>query len=439
MSRLQPLLLIAEDIHWSDTETLLLLRRLARSSPEARMLVVATYRDRGEEIGPALSDTLAELSRLDGMTRLSLGKLSEEDVSAFIRASTDAEADGGLASTIGELTGGTPLLVCELWRDLRESGAVEVSGTGVRLSRPVAELRGPERLRDVVRQRLSRLAPQTTATLELASVAGTQFEAASSRSGSGLAAGRSRLPPSRRRFDTAWSKSCRSSSPPGASPTSSCAAPSTTGSPASARAELHLRVGEALESIHAADPARLLPELAHHFTLAAPVAGAERAVDYNLRAADAATAAAAFEEAAARLSTALELGIADPRERARTQVELGYLLNEAGRGSESRLMLAAGLDAATGLEERGIAARALVHEMGHRMGDPELDPDEMRKVTEAAVDTLRQLGDLGGLAVAERYLGLALFRQGRVEKPARYSSAPLSMRTPPATRTRAGS
>ena len=48
------------------------------------------------------------------------------------------------------------------------------------------------------------------------------------------------------------------------------------------------------------------------------------------------------------------------------------------------------------------------------MGDPDLDPDEMRKVTEAAVDTLRQLGDVGGLAVAERYLGLALFRQGHV-------------------------
>ena len=70
-------------------------------------------------------------------------------------------------------------------------------------------------------------------------------------------------------------------------------------------------------SVHAADLARVLPELAHHFTLAAPVAGAERAVDYNLRAAEAATASAAYREAAARLSTALELGIDDPRERAR--------------------------------------------------------------------------------------------------------------------------
>ncbi len=413
VSRLQPLLLVAEDVHWADAETLLLLRRLARSSPEARMLVVATYRDRGEEIGPALSDTLAELSRLDGMTRLSLGKLSDEDVSAFIRASTDAEADGGLASTIGELTGGTPLLLCELWRDLRESGAVEVSGAGVHLSLPTSEVRGPERLRDVVRQRLSRLAPETTSTLELASVAGTQFELRVLAH----AAGRTQAT-----VATAVEEAIRHGlveelpeSVPAWRFTHELVRRAVYDRiPGIRRAELHLRVGEALESVHAADPARFLPELAHHFTLAAPVAGIERAVDYNLRAADAATASAAFEEAAARLSTALELGIADPRERARTQVELGYLLNEAGRGSESRLMLAAGLDAATGLEERGIAARALVHEIGHRMGDPDLDPDEMRKVTEAAVDTLRQLGDLGGLAMAERYLGLALFRQGRL-------------------------
>ena len=52
-------------------------------------------------------------------------------------------------------------------------------------------------------------------------------------------------------------------------------------------------VGEALERTHGADPTTALTELAHHFTLAAPLAGVERGVDYNLRAAEAATVAAA--------------------------------------------------------------------------------------------------------------------------------------------------
>ena len=107
--------------------------------------------------------------------RLTLGNLSTEEVGAFIRASSAAEATVDLVSAIGELTDGTPLLLCELWRDLHESGGVEVAQT-VRLTRPVAELRGPERVRELVRQRLARLDPETVAMLELAAVAGPQFE-----------------------------------------------------------------------------------------------------------------------------------------------------------------------------------------------------------------------------------------------------------------------
>ena len=55
--------------------------------------MLAAYRDRGEEIGPALADTLADLARLDGVTRLSLGRLSDEEVSAFVRASTGRRGD----------------------------------------------------------------------------------------------------------------------------------------------------------------------------------------------------------------------------------------------------------------------------------------------------------------------------------------------------------
>ena len=102
------------------------------------MVVLAAFRDRGEEISAELAETLSDLSRLEGVTRLPLGDLSDEDVGAFIRASTEAEAPGDLVSAIGELTSGTPLLVCELWRDLVAAGDVEVSDAGVRLSRPVS-------------------------------------------------------------------------------------------------------------------------------------------------------------------------------------------------------------------------------------------------------------------------------------------------------------
>src|SRR5262249_25455771 len=138
----QALLLVAEDIHWSDGETLLLLARLARAAPEARMLVVASFRNPGEEIGRELADTLGELSRLSGVTRLALDRLSAEDVGAFVRDSTNAEASSELVAAMGELTDGTPLLLCELWRDLVANSAIDVSGGHVSLTLPPAELRG---------------------------------------------------------------------------------------------------------------------------------------------------------------------------------------------------------------------------------------------------------------------------------------------------------
>ena len=79
---------------------------------------------------------------------------------------------------------------------------------------------------------------------------------------------------------------------PAASPTSSCAARSTTGSQRLRRAELHLRVGEALEAQRRGARGRALADLAHHFAAAAPLGGTERAVEYNLLAARAATARA---------------------------------------------------------------------------------------------------------------------------------------------------
>jgi DNA-binding SARP family transcriptional activator len=413
VSRLQPLLLVADDIHWADGETLHLLRRLVRTAPEVRMLVVTTYRDRAEEIGPALSDTLADLSRLDGVIRLSLGGLGADDVSAFISASTGAEASGELASAMGELTCGTPLLVCELWRDLRESGAVEVADTGVQLTRPLDELRGTERLADVVRQRLSRLAPQTAAAVELASVAGPRFELrvlaeAAGLDGEVIAATVSEA--IRKGFVEELPEAvpaCRFTH----ELVRRVVYDRVTGTD---RARLHLSVGEALERLHRADSAPVLPELAHHFTIAAPIAGPERGVDYNLRAGDAAITAAAFDEAAARLSSALELGIADPQERARIHVELAYVLQETGRVVEAEAMLAASLDAETGLEERGHAARVLIQRVAHEMYDPGADSTHMQKLAEGALETFAELGDPRGLAHAGRLFALTVRRQGRM-------------------------
>jgi DNA-binding SARP family transcriptional activator len=407
-----PLMLVLDDAHWADGETLHLLRRLARKASEARWLVVVAYREHGAT--GELEATLADLWRLDTVTRLRVGALDANELSAFVHASTEADATAELVSAVGELTDGIPLLVCELWRDLVAGGAVKVVEAGVTLARPIDEQHRPDGVDQFVARRLSRLSSGTRRLLELAAVAGPRFElgvvAAAARrdrvevttaleqaTGSGVL-GELTDPAASYRFTHELIRRAVYDRISGIR-----------------RRDLHLRIGEALEETHAANPSRVLPELAHHFTIAAPLAGNARAVDYNLRAAEESMAAFAYGEAVASLSTALKLGIDDARERSRVQTELGHLLYETGRVAESDEVLAAGLSAATTLEERGLATRALVHGLIQRLAsDPGIRSADVLPVAEEATRTFEQLGDASGLALAERLLATALSREGRI-------------------------
>jgi DNA-binding SARP family transcriptional activator len=415
LSERQPLLLVADDVHWSDGETLQLLRRLARTAPEARLLVIAVYRDRGEELGTGVADTIGDLSRLDASTRFALGGLSADEVGAFVRASGDAEPSAELTSALGELTDGTPLLLCELWRDLRESGSVEEADGGLRLSRPPAELRGSERIGDLVRERLARLTPELRVLLELAAVAGPRFESRVLAEAAGLE--RMRLASGLEELIRAGFVEELPGPPTGRFAHELVRRAVYDRIIGIRRAQLHLQVGEALERAHEADPAAVLPEIAHHFTQAAPVAGADRGVDYNLRAGRAALAAGALAEGAARFQTALELGIADPRERARVEGELSYPLFETGRGAEAEALLEESIETAAGLGERGLAVRLQVQLGLQRWrSDPGWNTVEMERLAEQAIETLAELGDRSGLASAERLLGLSIGGQGRMSE-----------------------
>ena len=125
------------------------------------------------------------------------------------------------------------------------------------------------------------------------------------------------------------------------------------------RAELHLRVGEALESAGAGSD-RALADLAHHFGAAAPFGGAERAIDYNLRAARAASVALAFDDAAMRLRTAIQIGIQGESERANALLELGSVSHRAGKATDALESFASAAAIARSLDSPELLARAAI-------------------------------------------------------------------------------
>ncbi|HZE06756.1 MAG TPA: LuxR C-terminal-related transcriptional regulator, partial [Solirubrobacteraceae bacterium] len=130
--------------------------------------------------------------------------------------------------------------------------------------------------------------------------------------------------------------------------------------PALRRAELHLRVGEVMEARYRADETAGLAELAYHFTVAAVIDGPERAVDYSILAGRAALRALDFDEADARFSAALELGIADPRRRAETQLELGTTRFRAGASDDAMTAFREAARIARELHDPDLLARAAI-------------------------------------------------------------------------------
>jgi len=432
ISRTRPVLLVLEDGHWADATTLLLLRHLARSAWSARLLILATFRDSEADVPAELAETLADLRRSEDVVRMRLDGLSGREVSDLVSRAAGGDADPDvrelqeLATTIHDLTAGNAFLVCELWRAVVETGMVELAGGQVRVTRPLTELGTPESVREVVNQRLSRLAPRTIQLLELAAVAGPEFELEPVRCAAGiaepelLAALEDAVGSGMIEELHAQRLACRF--------THEIVRRALYDRLSRLRrAELHLRVGEALERA-GADSDRTLADLAHHFGAAAPFGGAERAIDYNLRAARAAGTALAFDDAAMRLRTAIEIGIQGKPERAGALLELGAASHRAGKATDALDAFASAAEIARDLGSGELLARAAIGyedacwRPGVIRNAIEL-LDEALAAVEESSDELR-IGLLAGLSRALQFAGErergALVRENVVALARRY-------------------
>ncbi len=98
---------VLEDLHWADGESLALLEQVANEIPRSRLLLVGTYRPRDRD---ALDATLSRVIRGPGVTHLSLAGLTPTDIDGWLRQLPDTPA-GSLAGDLHERTGGNPLLV----------------------------------------------------------------------------------------------------------------------------------------------------------------------------------------------------------------------------------------------------------------------------------------------------------------------------------------
>jgi DNA-binding CsgD family transcriptional regulator/tetratricopeptide (TPR) repeat protein len=408
VARRRPILLVIEDAQWADVPTLLLLRHLARAAG-GPVLLLATFRDAEVDMPEALAHALADLRRSDDVVRLRLTGLSDDAVIEFIERAGEGRVEGDLpelASAIVELTNGNPFLMCEFWRALRETKVVEVVDGVMRLTRPLATLGTPDSVREVVSERLSRLAPSTGILLDLAATAGPEFELDIIRRGTGLAE-----PELLRALDEAVRSGIVEELPGRRlvyrfthELVRRAAYDRLT---AVRRAELHLRVAESLEATDGRS-SRDLADLAHHFAAAAPFGEARRAIEYNVLAARAAREALDFDQAEALLRTALELGIEDDVQRAEVLIELGGARQLSGRALDALDALRSAADLARELGDADLLARAAIGYEEACWAPMMIDQGAAELLEEAAVAVGDERSDLrlGLLSGLARALGL---------------------------------
>jgi DNA-binding CsgD family transcriptional regulator len=154
----RPLVLVLEDLHWADPSTRDLLRFLARNARSGRLLVIGSYRSDELHRRHPLRPLLVDLLRLEGVERIELAAFGAQEVAEQIAAITGSPPDGEVVGQILARSGGNPFLA----EELIAAGATEAAM--------------PRGLRDMIEDRVRRLAAPTQAVLRAASVGGQRID-----------------------------------------------------------------------------------------------------------------------------------------------------------------------------------------------------------------------------------------------------------------------
>ena len=170
----QPLLIVLEDLHWSDDLSLELFLSIARRAPGQRILLIETHRS--DEMSPGLLHTLADLYRGRLALEVQLARLSFVEVDTMLQAIFDLHRPMQLdfLNKIYELTEGNPFYVEAILEALRSSGIIVYAD----FDRDRNSLSGslvPRTVQDAVRRRSHGLSADARKMLAVASVIGTRF------------------------------------------------------------------------------------------------------------------------------------------------------------------------------------------------------------------------------------------------------------------------
>jgi hypothetical protein len=326
-----PVLVVLDDLHAADEPSLLLLRFLAQTVTDERLVIVGAYRDAEPRVHE-LAEVFGDLARVG--RRVPLRGFSRAEVGAYMGRLAGRPPPGAVVVRVHDITAGNPLFVGEVVRELMGGGHLQTEG---RVADPM--LRIPEELRGLIHRRLAGLSTEAVSNLKVASVVGREFELRVLQRVSRLSVGR--LTDALAEAERAGIVSQDASAPGRYAFSHELVREALyEDMPAARRLRLHRSIGLVLEEAFGDDVEPHLAELAHHFTRSAALGDAALAVEYCTRAGGHAAALLAYEDAARHYAQALHLlamlGDAGGARRCALLLRLGDVLWRAGDPEKAR-------------------------------------------------------------------------------------------------------
>jgi predicted ATPase/class 3 adenylate cyclase len=164
-SQVRPLVLVFENLHWTDTATQAFLDGLVESLPMARLLLLVTYR-------PEYQHTWGSKSYY---TQLRIDPLPAENAEELLRALLgDASDMGPVITLLIERTGGNPLFLEESVRTLVETKALVGERGAYRLASSLQTIQVPATVQALLAARIDRAPAEAKRLLQSAAVIGKQ-------------------------------------------------------------------------------------------------------------------------------------------------------------------------------------------------------------------------------------------------------------------------
>jgi DNA-binding winged helix-turn-helix (wHTH) protein len=300
----RPALLVLDDLHGADPDSLHLLDHLLQDVENPRLAIVCTLRDVGAPPNDLLRATL-EAAGGAGRVALALRGLAPAESAALLAARVGGERARRFAAHVHERSGGNPLYVAQLAELVPRDDETSIFRT---------DLSGT--LRGLIASRLALVSPLCADVLTAAAVLGSEAPLAMLREvaevgADALAEGAQEAVAQRLLAPEDLAGHLRFTHGLVREVVYERAKPG-------ARARLHRRAARALEQGAATGAGERLSALAHHFGRAVLGGDTGKAIHYAMRAGERALALYAFEDAAAHFDAALDaLEAEDPLDASR--------------------------------------------------------------------------------------------------------------------------